>query len=296
MIFLENEDAKTYRTPRKNHQQSMYKLSVPEIIKRIENQTPFEAVSDDYSFVIKIEEYAPYLCTAVHDGHQFRKSLWENCLRTEYQRWYEEDPCTKEMVQSHPVVVAGLDSRFEYDLNREPEKAIYEDAWGEKLWKAPLAEEERRVSLNKHSAFYDVIDSLVGQVEKKYGKAIVFDMHSYNWKRWDRKVPTWNLGTANIDNDRFGHFASAWSRKLGSMDLPNGIESSSGINDTFQGNGYLLKHITENFKDTLVLATEIAKVYCDEETGTVFPEVVRSVEDHLKVLVPLQVKEFMENA
>ncbi len=272
----------------------MYKLSPSEIIQRIEKQVPFEAVSDDYSFVIKIEEYAPYLCTAVHDGHQFRKSLWENCLHSEYDRWYEEDPCTKEMVQSHPMVIAGLDSRFEYDLNREPERAIYDDAWGKQLWRTPLPEEERQHSLTKHETFYKVIHALIDQIEKKYGKAIVFDMHSYNWKRWDRAVPTWNLGTTNIDNGRFGGLVNSWSQKLGSMDLPNGIESGSGINDTFQGNGYLLKYITENFKNTLVLATEISKIYCDEETGVIFPEVVRSVEDHLKVLIPLQVKEFTE--
>ena len=46
-------------------------------------EIPFEAVSEDYSFTIKIEDYAPYSCGAVHDGHQFRKSLWENCLHTE---------------------------------------------------------------------------------------------------------------------------------------------------------------------------------------------------------------------
>lgn len=273
----------------------MYKLSPSEIIQRIEKAIPFEAVSDDYSFVIKIKKYAPYVCTAVHDGHQFRKSLWENCLHTEYERWYEEDPCTKEMVQSHPIVIAGLDSRFEYDLNREPERAIYEDAWGKQLWRSPLAGNERQHSLAKHQTFYNVIDALVNQIEKKYGKAIVFDMHSYNWKRWDRAVPAWNLGTTNIDNDRFGDLVESWSQKLGSMDLPHGIESTSGINDTFQGNGYLLKHITENFKNTLVLATEISKIYCDEEIGTIFPEVVRSVEDHLKALIPSQVKEFTES-
>ncbi len=274
----------------------MYKLSHAEIIQRIEKEVPFEAVSDDYSLVIKIEEYAPYVCTAVHDGHQFRKSLWDNCLHTEYERWYEEDPCTKEMVRSHPIVIAGLDSRFEYDLNREPERAIYEDAWGKKLWKNPLPEEERRHSLAKHAAFYDVIDSLMSKIEAKHGKAIVFDMHSYNWKRWDREVPAWNLGTTNIDNDRYGHLVNSWRDKLGTMDLPHGIKSACGINDTFQGNGYLLKHVTQNFKDTLVLATEISKIYCDEETGVIYPEVVRSAEDHLKVLIPALVKEFNDDA
>ncbi len=270
----------------------MLRLDTSSIIAHIESETPFEAVANDYSFTIKIEEYAPYVCAAVHDGHQFRKSLWQNCMHTEYDRWYEEDPCTREMVHMHPIVIAGCDSRFEYDLNRAPESAIYEDAWGKQLWREPLPAEEKEFSLKKHHSFYNVVHSLVKKIEEKYGKALVFDIHSYNWKRWDREVPTWNLGTANIDNDRFGDLASAWSGRLGTMSLPNGIVSSSKINDTFQGNGYFLKYITKHFDNSLVLATEIAKVYCDEYTGVIYPEVVRSVAKQLKELIPLQLKEF----
>lgn len=270
----------------------MRRLSVAEIIANIEAQIPFEAVSEDYSFSLKIREYAPYICGAVHDGHQFRKSLWENCLHSEYERWYEEDPCTREMVQSHPIVIAGCDSRFEYDLNRAPDTAIYTDAWGKQLWKSPLAEAEKKHSLQKHHTFYKVTHALVQQLEKKYGKVIVFDMHSYNWKRWEREIPTWNLGTINIDTQRYGPIIGAWRDRLKNMGLPNGITSSCGINDTFQGNGYFLKYITQNFSNTLVLATEIAKVYCDEYSGIIYPEVVRSVETQLQELIPLQVKQF----
>lgn len=272
----------------------MHKLSVEEIIAKIEAETPFEAVSEDYSFTIKISEYAPYVCGAVHDGNQFRKSLWEICLHSEYERWYEEDPCTRAMVQSHPVVIAGCDSRFEYDLNRGPDDAIYEDAWGKRLWKEPLSEQEKELSLRKHSAFYQVTHALMTKIEGKYGRAIVFDMHSYNWQRWEREVPVWNLGTTNIDNKRFGGIVESWRERLTLMDLPNGIGSTAGVNDTFYGKGYFLKYITQHFKNTLVLATEIAKVYCDETSGIIFPEVVRSVEEHLKELIPLQVDEFYD--
>ncbi len=270
----------------------MHKLTVQEIIAKIETETPFEAVAEDYSFTIKISDYAPYICGAVHDGNQFRRSLWENCLHSDYERWYEEDPCTKEMVRSHPVVIAGCDSRFEYDLNRGPEGAIYEDAWGKKLWKEPLSQAEKDHSLRKHTAFYEVTHALVTKIEGKYGRAIVFDMHSYNWKRWDREVPVWNLGTTNIDNDRFGGIVESWRKKLSGMDLPNGLGSAAGINDTFYGKGYFLKFITQHFQNTLVLATEIAKIYCDENSGIIYPEVVRSVEEHLKELIPLQAEEF----
>lgn len=270
----------------------MHKLSVDDIITRIQNRTCFEAVSSDYSFTLKIDTYVPFVCGAVHDGHQFRPSLWENCKHTEYERWYEEDPCTKEMVQTFPIVIAGRDSRFEYDLNREPERAVYDDAWGKQLWKQPLDSTEKELSLEKHTNFYKVVHALIQKLESDFGHALVFDMHSYNWKRWDREVPVWNLGTINVDQDRFSVFAESWSKKLGSMKLPNGLVSTSKINDTFQGNGYFLKYITQNFNNTLVLATEISKVYCDELSGVIFPEVVQSVERQLKELIPEMVLEF----
>ncbi|NVK51541.1 MAG: N-formylglutamate amidohydrolase [Flavobacteriaceae bacterium] len=260
----------------------MLKLSVEEIIEKIQSEVTFEAVATDYSFTIKIDAYVPYACGAVHDGHQFRKELWDNCLHTEYERWFEEDPATKEMIQSHPIVIAGMDSRFEYDLNREPETAIYTDAWGKQLWKNPLPQEMKEKSLAKHHNFYKVVVALIAKLEEKFGICIVYDMHSYNWKRWDREVPTWNLGTTNVDSNRFGNAIETWRATLEKMPLPNGIKSTSKINDTFQGNGYFLKCITQNFNNTLVLATEIAKVYCDELAQIMYPEVVSAVENYLK--------------
>lgn len=273
----------------------MHKCSVGKIIQRIENQEVFEAVSDDYSFTIKLGSYVPSVCAAVHDGHQFRKELWSNCLHTEYERWYEEDPCTKQMVASHPIVLAGLDSRFEYDLNRTSENAVFDTAWGKQLWKSPLNDEMKEKSLRKHHNFYKVVHALLQKLESLFPKIIVFDMHSYNWKRWDREVPVWNIGTANIDNARFGNIVKDWEAKLGAIQLPNGIKTTTGINDTFQGNGHFLKYITQHFENTLVLATEISKIYCDELTGVIYPEVVKAVEAQLMELIPLQVKEFQES-
>ena len=76
------------------------------------------------------------------------------------------------------------------------------------------------------------------------------------------------------------------------MPLPNGIKSTSKINDTFQGNGYFLKFITQNFSNTLVLATEIAKVYCNELDQTMYPEVVKAVADYLKTALKNHAKAF----
>lgn len=268
------------------------KLSVDRMIENIQNEECFEAVSEDYSFSLKIERYVHYVCGAVHDGHQFRKELWDQCLHSEYDRWFEEDPCTKTFVQSHPIVIAGCDSRFEYDLNRGPIDAIYDDAWGKKLWKEPLSEVNRAKSLSKHSQFYRVVHALIHKLESKFKVVVVYDMHSYNWKRWDREVPVINLGTSNLDNDRFGSTIENWRQSLSELKLPNNIITTSKINDTFFGNGYFLKYITQNFQNTLVLATEYKKIYCDELEQIIFPEIVQAIEEDLKERIPAHAESF----
>lgn len=270
----------------------MERLSVSEIIQNIQSEKCFHAVAEDYSFNIKIDKYVHYACAAVHDGHQFRKELWDNCLHTEYDRWYEEDPETKNMIASHPIVIAGCDSRFEYDLNRDPENAVFDTAWGKKLWKAPLSEAQKQKSLEKHTNFYKVTHALISKLEQKFSIAIVYDMHSYNWKRWDREVPTWNLGTSNVDNSRFGNEVESWRSALATIEFPHNIKQTALVNDTFQGNGYFLKFITNNFENTLVLATEIAKIYCDEYEQIIYPEVVKAVEQQLQNLLPSHAHNF----
>ena len=264
----------------------MERLTIDQIIFKINAEETFDAVSEDYSFTLKIDTYVHYVCGAVHDGHQFRKELWENCIHTEYERWYEEDPETRNMVISHPIVISGLDSRFEYDLNRAPDDAVFETAWGKQLWHKPLPEDMKQKSLEKHSNFYKVVHALIQKIESKFGVCVVYDMHSYNWKRWNREVPTWNLGTSNIDNSRFGDEVEAWRKSLSEINFPRDIKSTSKVNDTFQGNGYFLKFITNSFNNTLVLATEIAKVYCDEYDYIIYPEVVSAVEKQLRYKLP----------
>ena len=267
-------------------------LSIDEIIHNIKSEEVFEGIALDDSFSLKIDKYVPFVCAAIHDGHQFRKSLLPNCLHSDYDRWYEEDPATKEMVHSLPIVIAGCDSRFEYDLNRSPNKAIYKDAWGKQLWKNPLSKTDKKLSLEKYYNFYRVVNALIEKIESKYGIAMVYDMHSYNWRRWNREVPTFNIGSKNVDNDRFGNDVELWRTELSTIQLSNKAWATALLNDTFEGNGYFLRHITKKFRNTLVLATEVKKIYCDEINQRIYPEVVSSIEKQLKVKLWNHVKEF----
>ena len=273
----------------------MEKLTISQIIKKINNQEIFYAVADDYSFTLKIDSYVHYVCGAIHNGHQFRKALWNNCLHTEYDRWYEEDPETKTMIQSHPIVIVGNDSRFEYDLNRTPESAIYKDAWGKQLWETPLSQDEKEISLQIHTNFYKVIHALILKLEKINERVIVYDMHSYNWKRWGREVPTFNLGVGNVDMNKYGDVIKAWRKILSEIKLPNGIKSTSLINDVFKGDGYFLKYIMSNFENSLVLATEVSKIYCDELSQLIYPEVIEAIEKELIIRLKKHALDFIKN-
>lgn len=259
----------------------MLSLSVEEIIKRIQKGMTFEAQARDRSFRIKIKEYVPYVCTAIHDGGNFRDELKLKTLLSDYERWYEEDPFTAEFISSMPIVLAGQDSRFEYDLNRGPDEAVYDTAWGKKVWKKSLSRSEKKRSINKHNNYYRVTHALVEKLESLFDACVVYDIHSYNYKRWDREVPVFNIGTERVDQNRFDSSIKHWREQLSKMEIPNAA-STAKINDVFFGRGYNLAYITEHFENTLVLATEIKKIYCDEQSAEPFPSVIRALQEEFK--------------
>ncbi|MDW7690514.1 flavohemoglobin expression-modulating QEGLA motif protein [Flammeovirgaceae bacterium SG7u.111] len=269
----------------------MLKLTVDEMIGRIERGITFNAEAKDGSFKLKIEEYTAYICAAVHNGAKLRPDLLENCLLTQQERWYEEDPHTSDFIKDLPIVMEGLDSRYEYDLNREPAQAIYDTAWGKTVWKNAITPQQREVSLQKHEGFYKVLETLVQKIETKFGACLVFDIHSYNHKRWNRDTPLFNLGTVNVDNVRFGKVISKWVSSLGKMEFPD-TENETAINDVFFGKGYLLSNLTNKFENTLVLATEVKKVYCDEDSGELYPQMISLIQKQFKGAIHNSVKLF----
>ena len=259
----------------------MEKYSIKEIIKKIKNYECFEGMAEDGSFKIEIHDYVPLVCAAVHAGHNFRKNLQKEVIHSEYERWYEEDPDTDTFIKSMPLKIIGCDSRFEYDLNRDPKNCVYEDAWGKQVWKKQLSEKLIQESKDKHTGFYKVVDALIESVEKKHKGCLVIDMHSYNYRRHETEQPVFNIGTANVDSQRFSGVIDKWFRALIEIEIRN-QESTTEINGPFQGNGYFLKHITKRFKNTLVLATEVKKIYCDELNGDSFPLVIGDLETGFK--------------
>lgn len=256
-------------------------LGVEEIIARIQAGELFESLTADGGLKVKINKYVPFCCTAIHAGSRFREELKDKIAIDDYERWYEEDPHTQDFIASLPVTLVGNDSRYEYDLNRNPDDCIYEFAWGKKVWKRKLNPKEIKLSKEKHANYYRIIHALIGKLEELFGGCIVYDIHSYNYRRWEKHVPLFNIGIERVDVQRYKETIDHWMSELSGITLPN-IETSVAANEVFWGRGYNLEYITSNFPNSLVLATEIKKVYCDELTGDAYPLVIRQLQQKLK--------------
>ena len=272
----------------------MKRLEIKEIIHLIQSEKHFEAIASDGSFTIKVNRYLPYCCTAIHDGSNLRPELKIKIEHDEYSRWFEEDPFTGDFIASMPITLIGHDSRFEYDLNRRPEECILETAWEKNVWKKKLTPKDREKSIQKHTNYYIVTHALITKLEELFGGCIVYDMHSYNYERWDRKVPLFNIGAERIDMKRYGAVVEHWRSELETIKLEN-IENISAVNDVFHGRGYNLEYITDNFKNTLVLATEVKKVYCNELTGDDYPNIIKSLQQQLKIRILNNANFFSQN-
>ncbi|MCK5073116.1 MAG: N-formylglutamate amidohydrolase [Bacteriovoracaceae bacterium] len=259
----------------------MHKYSIEEILNNIEKENAFSCVSEDESFKITIEEYVPHVCVAIHNGDKLRDGLRDKINLSKEERWHEEDAITGKLISSLPIRIVALDSRYEYDLNRQTNKCVYDVAWGKKVWKEKLNKNEIAESVRKHNNFYQIIDAIVAKIEKKFEYCVVYDIHSYNYNGIeDALTPLFNIGTKNVDR-KYSAVVENWMKCLFEISIKN-IENSVKENSVFKGRGFLLKHLTDEFNGTLVLATEIKKVYCNELSGEIHPRIVSDLKRSLK--------------
>ncbi|GAA0816993.1 flavohemoglobin expression-modulating QEGLA motif protein [Colwellia sp. D2M02] len=260
----------------------MLTLSEQECIALIEQQQCFQAEVEGGAFIIKIDEYSPVICAAVHNGHRLRAELKQSFLLTKAESLYEEDPYTDELISSFPVVLMGNDSRFEYDLSRA--KALstnHKIASKKPVWKKALTAKQRAKSQAKHQAFYNVLEALVASIEKQFKNAIVFDVHAYNYKQLATTAPTFDIGSAQIDMERWGGIVKHFQKQLAKIELPN-IACSATVDEVNQGHGYLITHINAHFDNTLVLPIEVKKVFMDEDTGELYSLVLEELRASFK--------------
>ena len=262
----------------------MQKLSNSEIIKKIQDGELFECRSLDNSFSLKIESYTPAICVALHAGHNLRPELVAKCLLDEQERLYEEDPFTDQFISAMPITLVANDSRYEYDLNRPLANCIYSKAWGKEVWGKKLSNKERTISADKHKSFYSILDALVIATEKQYGAALLFDVHSYNYLRRDESTPVFNLGSEQINKERWQKVVDSSISLLNKIELPN-MPVNALENSVFFGRGYMIAHVNSRFQNSLVLPIEIKKIFMDELKGEPYPLVMQELNQQFKAFL-----------
>jgi N-formylglutamate deformylase len=224
--------------------------------------------------VILSEGDGPVIATAIHDGHGLRADAAACMALDEATRLREEDPHTGRIAARVPTRLIVTRSRFEIDLNRPRDKAVYAcaaDAWGLNVWcnDKPPADLVAQ-SLAQYDDFYATLERVLRDRERRYGKFVVLDVHSYNHCREGRGCagdpahnPEVNVGTGSVDHGRWGPLVTRFMRDLSAR----GLDVRENVK--FQG-GHMSRWIHRTFPTTgVALALEFKKTFMDEWTGRV---------------------------
>lgn len=256
-----------------------------EILSHIAQGDTFVAGLNDGSLRISLQDYVPYLCTAIHAGHRLSTDLAANCSLTSRERLQEEDPYTNLFIESFPISFIVEDSRYEYDLNRDLDECLYEEAWGRKVWHHPLNPEQRQRSLAKHQRYYNLLEAVIKALHERFGGCLLFDIHSYNWQvRKYNNPPIFNLGTKYLNTRRWRIVLNIFEKNLAAIELPN-LETTVARDIVFQGSGYQPRYAYESLPNTVVFPLEIKKIFMDEENGELFPLVLESLQEGIHLAV-----------
>ena len=219
----------------------------------------------------------PLVAAAIHDGHQVRADIAAHLAVPESQRLREEDPYTGAWTVVGHTRIVGTHSRFQVDLNRPRDKAVYrrpDDAWGIRVWhdEPPDAHVER--ALAEYDAFYEGAQVVFTGLARTHRRFVVFDLHTYNHRRQGpdgepapaEGNPEVNIGTGTMDRTRWAPLVDRFIRDLGSFDA-GGRRLDVRENIKFQG-GQFSRWIHERFPTTgCSLAIEFKKFFMDEWTG-----------------------------
>jgi len=242
------------------------------------------------------EGSGPLFATALHSGHEIRQEM-QNILQLDSAtRLREEDPYTDQLAHISQNRIIPLHSRFEVDLNRARHEAVYiepEDAWGLHIWKQQPTKEMIKRSLQEFDQFYAKTGILLKHLEQEYGHFVVFDLHSYNYRRKGPetppedplKNPDINIGTGTMERqrwarliDRFIYDLRAYNFFDGHLDVRENVK--------FKGRQFAT-WVHQNFSESgCVLSIEIKKFFMDEWTGKVDKQKLRALFYAIKSTLP----------
>lgn len=220
----------------------------------------------------------PVVAAAIHDSNGLRAEIRAAMALSDADRLREEDPFTGQAildVANH--VVAGR-SRFEVDLNRAADIAVYrtpDQSWGMKVWEEPPSEGLVERSLRIHERFYAMMGAWLDEVEADHGRFVVLDVHSYNHRRAgpdgpptpQQDAPDINIGTFSMPRPHWAWLLDPLIEAMRDFDF-GGRRLDVRENVAFQGKGELTRFVHARYEASgCAIAIEFKKFFMDEWTG-----------------------------
>jgi N-formylglutamate deformylase len=238
----------------------------------------------------------PLVAAAIHNGQFVRPEVARLLALPENERLREEDPFTNVLIEWAPTQFVGARSRYEFDLNRPRDLAVYlkpEHSWGVNIWHEPPSPEVVQRTLANYDLFYTAAKAILDQLVKTYGIVVVLDVHTYNHRRDgpaarmadSQTHPEVNVGTGSMDRQRWAPLVDAFIDQLRQADhLGHRLDVRENVK--FYG-GNFCRWIHETFPTSVcALAVELKKTFMDEWTGAVDRRKLESLCDALKSTAP----------
>lgn len=139
---------------------------------------PWESPKGCWTFA---RDAGPVVATAIHAGHRVRPRVARWMMVNEPERTRREERQTAQLcaIAGNQIIVHL--SRFEIDLDRPRDEAVYldaEHAWGLAVWREPPPREVFCESLALYDLFYDQVHGFLEHVLQKQQRVVVLDLHS----------------------------------------------------------------------------------------------------------------------
>ena len=220
----------------------------------------------------------PVLATAIHDGHDLRPAVAEAMSLPDADRLREEDPFTAQAVTAVPTHVVVHRSRFEFDLNRAADTAVYrtpEQSWGLRVWRNEPDQTLVADSLAIHAAYYRMLGALLDDMAEEHGRFVLIDAHSYNHRRDgpnatampQEEAPDINIGTFSMPRSDWAFLLDPLIEEMSRFDF-NGRRLDVRENVAFQGKGEQTRFVHDRYPGKgCAIALEFKKFFMDEWTG-----------------------------
>ena len=221
---------------------------------------------------------SPIVASAIHDGHGLRPEVAAAMALSDSDRLREEDPFTGQAVSGVDNHIVVHTSRFEYDLNRAAESAVYEtpeQSWGLAVWNGHLDRALVERSLDIHAAYYRMLGHYLDEIARDHERFVLLDVHSYNHRRDGRDAaataqdaaPDINIGTFSMPREQWAFLLDPLMEAMRGFDF-NGRRLDVRENIAFQGKGEQTRFVHDRYPGKgCAIAIEYKKFFMDEWSG-----------------------------